>query len=105
MSSRASPGQHLHMMSALGDLWAKVTSADVGSANHHGLVGEWTAKQMITTGYNNAGNYHNENSSSRAAQIKQRMQKLDRCGAAIFVVIHRNFLVGTANTADRSSIH
>ena len=57
--------------------------ADLGSDNHYGVIGERTTKQIITAGYNDADN---DGSSSRAAQIKLRMEKLDRCAAAVVYV-------------------
>jgi hypothetical protein len=57
--------------------------ADLGSDNHYGLIGERTVKQAITAGYNDADN---DGSSSRAAAIKARMEKLSRCAAAVVYV-------------------
>ena len=57
--------------------------ADLGNDNHYGVIGERTVKQIITSGYNDADN---DGSSSRATQIKLRMEKLDRCEAAVVYV-------------------
>lgn len=57
--------------------------ADLGNDNHYGLVGERTTKQNITAGYNHADN---DGTSSRGAQIKVLMERLDRCAAAVVYV-------------------
>lgn len=57
--------------------------ADLGSDNHYGVIGERTAKQIITAGYNDIDS---DGSRSRAAQVKLRMEKLDRCEAAVVYI-------------------
>jgi hypothetical protein len=57
--------------------------ADLGSDNHYGVIGERTAKQIITAGYNDPDS---DGSSARSAQIKLRMEKLERCEAAVVYI-------------------
>lgn len=57
--------------------------ADLGSDNHYGVIGERRAKQVVTTGYNDADS---DGSRSRAAQIKLRMEEHPLCEAAVVYI-------------------